>query len=205
MSLLTLFLEDDDDMAIPVVTWATLPAASSSTGKRYRVSDVGPNGSDWISKGTAWEPVQGIVTIARSAVAASVTGTLSEAALATITIKPAMMGSNGQLRITVLFSNNNNANAKNARVRFGGISGTVYLDASNTTNISLQWIVQVRNRNAANSQIGFVSTAAFGNSAAANVTGAIDTSSSQDLVITGQLANTGDTLTLESYSVELIR
>lgn len=206
MSLLTLFIEDDDDMAIPVVTWATLPAASSATGKRYRVSDVGPNGSDWISNGTAWEPVQGIVMLARSAVAASVTGTLSETALATLTIKAALMGANGQLRITTLWSHTNSANNKTLKIRLGGISGATMLDVTNTTTLSTHMINTIRNRNAANSQIANFSIAtSFTTNAAVNPTSAVDTTAAQDLVLTGTLANTGETITLESYSVELLR
>lgn len=36
------------------------------------------------------------------------------------------------------------------------------------------------------------------------VTATVDTASAQDLVITGTLASSGDTLTLESYLVELL-
>lgn len=203
MSLLTLFIEDDDDMAIPVVTWATLPAASSATGKRYRVSDVGPNGSDWISNGTAWEPVQGIVMLARSAVAASVTGTLSETTLATITLPAGLMGSNGQLRITTFWNGTNSANNKTCKIKLG--AGIVHTQVNTTSPVFTQ-LMMVRNRNAANSQVCHPAiSGSFTDTATTPTTLAIDTSVATTVTLTAQLANIGETLTIEAYTVELIR
>lgn len=41
---------------IDAVTFANLPAAASSTGRIYRVSDIGPKGTYWVSDGTIWKP-----------------------------------------------------------------------------------------------------------------------------------------------------
>lgn len=187
-------------------TWATLPSAAANSGTRVRVTDVGPNGSDWISNGTDWVPVNGFAMIARSAVASSVTGTTTETTLATITIPAGVMGTNGQLWIMTLWSNTSNANNKTLRVRFSGIAGTQYLLSTATTGVGSQIPLFIRNRNSASSQIGGNSSSAtFGHTASAAVTSAVDTSLATTLVISGQLANAGDTLTLESYTVELKR
>lgn len=190
---------------LPTYTWATLPAAAANNGKRVHVSDVGEGGSDWKSNGTLWLPVNGAVLLARSAVAASVTGTLLEVTLATINIPAGLMGLNGQVRITTLWSAGaSNVNSKTCVVRFGG---NAYLGANIANNLTLQSQQIVRNRNAANSQVGFLSgtTVSYGMANAVKGTSAVNTAASTDIAIAGQLGNTGDTLTLESYTVELLR
>jgi hypothetical protein len=140
--------------------------------------------------------------LAASAVAASHTGDTLEAALATIAIPAGAMGPNGQLRVTTQWTYTNSANAKTLRVRFGGTSGTPYLAQSSTTTASAVFQNRIANRGAANSQIGNSNTS-FGATTGAVVTSAVDTSAAVNLVITGVLANAGDTVTLESYLVEL--
>lgn len=144
---------------------------------------------------------------ASAATGMSVTGTSSETALATITVPAGSMGLNGIIRVTPLFSYTNSANNKTLRVRLGGISGPAFLANTATTSLLAQPIVMIRNRGVANSQVGF--TAATFSSIATTTgslaTGSVDTSAATTLVISGELANTGETITLESYIVELIR
>jgi len=45
----------------------------------------------------------------------------------------------------------------------------------------------------------------FGSSGAAPKTGTIDTAAAQDIVIRGQLANSGETITLAAYVVEILK
>ncbi|HET8708123.1 MAG TPA: hypothetical protein VFM46_17590, partial [Pseudomonadales bacterium] len=156
---------------IATYPWATLPAASSNSGVRVRVSDVGPNGTDWISNGTDWVPVNGFALLARNAVQATVTNTLTETTLATVTIPAGLMGSNGQLRITALWSNNNSGNNKTPRVRFGG---TAFYQQTVTNQLANSTLTIIRNRNATNSQVGgALGQAGLGTSAGAPVTGTI--------------------------------
>lgn len=189
---------------LPTYTWATLPSAAANNGLRVHVSDVGEGGSDWKSNGTLWLPVNGSVLLARSAVAASVTGTAAETALATITIPAGLMGTNGQLRVTQLWTVTNSANTKTLRARFGGMSGIIYTNAPLTTSGCAQFLTQIRNRGAANSQVGGISTGYVATSGSA-VVSAVDTSQATTIVLSGQLASVGETITLESYSVELLR
>jgi hypothetical protein len=140
-----------------------------------------------------------------SAVAVSGPADTNENILATITIPAGAMGPNGRLRIHTLWTVNNNANVKAARVRLGGIGGTDFLGANIASTLSMQSQVMIANRNAANSQVGFaVTTTSFALVNATNVTAAIDTSAATTLVITAAKATAGDTMTLESYLVELI-
>lgn len=77
-----------------------------------------------------------------------------------------------------------------------------------TTTATLSDSRIIRNRNANKSQISQnISSPAggFGSSASAFITAAIDTTVDQVIYISGQLANTGETVTLEGYSIEVIR
>lgn len=184
-------------------TWAGLPAAASFAGYRARVTDVGVGaGIIVISDGTRWVP-NGMQLLARSAVQQSVTGTTSETVLATVTVPANLMGINGGLLIWPTFSYTNNANTKTIRARFGGIGGTQYAINSVTTTASAAGLIKVRNRGSASSQVGGSgnSIGGLGTSAAAVVTSAVDTTQNADIVLTGTLAVTTDTISLETYDV----
>lgn len=145
--------------------------------------------------------------LARSAVAASLTGTVSETALATVTIPAGAMGLNGGLEVRTVWSVTNSANTKTCRVRLGGVSGTAHLSSSLTTSATLHDFRRIRNRGSAASQVcSTAATAAspVGNSGVAVTTSVIDTSVSQDVVISGQLGLGSETITLEAYEVWLL-
>ncbi len=165
------------------------------------------NLSDVSSARSAMANLKGIYILASSAVASSITGTTTETALATVTIPAGAMGATGMLRVSTQWSYTNSANNKTIRIRFGGMSGTQYLSVTPTTTASLRDIPRlIMNRNATNSQIGGVvsGTAGYAPTTGSCVTSAVDTTSAVDLVMTAALANTGETITLESYLVELI-
>jgi hypothetical protein len=144
--------------------------------------------------------------LAASAVAVSVTGTTNETALATVAIPAGAMGLNGGLHVYTTWSMTNSANAKTPRVRLGGIAGTAFMAVGFTTAATFTDFRRIRNRNSASSQVASAasaSSAAFGATSTSVTTGAVDTSVSQDLVISGLLASAAETLTLESYEVWL--
>lgn len=145
-------------------------------------------------------------TVGQSAVAASVTGTTNETVLATIKIPGGAMGANGVMRIITLWTVTNSANNKQLRVRLGGDAGTPFLSLGVTTVAAAQELTLIRNRNSAASQVGFAATPAssYGTSTSANTTATVDTAADTSLVITGQLTNTGETITLEAYTVEIL-
>jgi hypothetical protein len=137
--------------------------------------------------------------LAQSSVAQAHTGDLVETTKATVTIPANAMGANGRVRVTSVWSATNNANNKTLRVKFGG---TNYLAQNITTTQSFIHQAQIGNRNSASSQVGTGNTA-FGSAGQAISTSAVNTGSSVDITFTIQLANAGDTATLESYIVEL--
>lgn len=143
--------------------------------------------------------------IASSATPVSGPADTSENILATVTIPAGVMGTNGRLRIESLWTITNSANNKIVRVRLGGISGTQFLGRVIGAAATFYNLFTISNRNAANSQVSNQSNGDFTISTASVVTGSIDTSTAQSLVFTGQKASAGETITLESYLVELIR
>lgn len=144
--------------------------------------------------------------LAKSAVAVGPhTGTATETILATVAVPARLMSTNGILRITSLWNYTSSANAKTCRIRLGGISGTAFLEAAITSGVTMHALTVLRNRNATNSQVGGQASGAMnGSSGSAIVTAAIDTTANQDLVFTAQLANTGESITLHAYEVELL-
>lgn len=143
--------------------------------------------------------------LAQSSVGVSCGADTSEDTLATVTVPAGAMGANGRLRITTIWTITNSGNNKTFRIRFGGTSGTIFGTGTLTTIASIHDQREVCNRNSASSQIGGVNggTGGWGTSSGANVTSAVDTSSETTVVITGQKASSGETITLESYLVEL--
>ncbi len=193
-------------------TWATLPAASAwPVGEAVYISDVGVGGSRWITNGSIWVPEGGRVLLGQDSPAQSLTGNTTDQTGPSGTIRaivpvPAnMMGANGVIEIETLWTYTNSANAKNIRVRFGGTSGTLFLNTAPTTTYGLQNVCYIRNAGATNSQKGFVAASGSHYGTASGTpwptTGAIDTTAAQGLIIGGQLTNTGETITLDAYAV----
>lgn len=147
-----------------------------------------------------------VVVLAALATGWSHTGDTLETALVTIPIAAGLMSANAVLRIGTLWSFTNSANNKTPRIRLGGIAGTQFFNAVFTTNASYTESRSIRNRGATNSQVGTAagSIATAGGTGTAVTTGAVDMSVAQDLVLSGQCANAGETITLESYTVELL-
>lgn len=143
-----------------------------------------------------------------SGVAVSGPADTSENILATITVPAGAMGLNGRLRWEAHWTFTNSANSKTCRVRFGGIGGSAYTSVAFTTTANFRDFKGLANRGASNSQISvadvFGPGSSFGGGTGTVVTSAIDTSAATTLVITGQKASAGETITLESYLVELI-
>jgi hypothetical protein len=143
-----------------------------------------------------------------SGAASSAGANTTENTLATVTIPGGLMGANGILRVTTLWTMTNSANNKTITVKLGGTAGTAYCNLVLGTGIaSARYQHQIQNANSQASQVGFVSanTVGFGTAAGANVTSSIDTSATTTLVITGTKASSGEVLTLQSYLVELLR
>ena len=131
------------------------------------------------------------------------TGTTSLTDLATVTVPGGAMGPNGKLRITVHATQTNNANVKTLRFTLGGQSLLAVNLASNLTT-ALQRTIS--NTGSSSAQISYApgTSGSFALNASPHATGTVDTSTSQSLAISMQLANAADGFTLLDYHVEVL-
>lgn len=149
--------------------------------------------------------VKGVYILGASGVASStLTGTTAETTLATITVPANAMGANGFVRITSSFVATGAAGTRTLRCKFGGT--TFQATANGTTILGVANICTIANRNSTTSQVGGQgeSGTGVGGATLSPVTAAIDTTSAQNITITGQLGDAGDSMTLNTYLVELI-
>lgn len=148
----------------------------------------------------------GAYTIAHSSLSIPLTGSVAESVMATIPIGSNTMGINGAILIETVWSFTNNANAKTVRHRYSGVGGVSFHTNSTLANL-LTYRMQciISNRALTNSQFGFTNApVSWGTSTAANITAAVDTTVTTSVVITAQLGNAADTISLERYLVQLI-
>jgi hypothetical protein len=149
-------------------------------------------------------PVFGFSLLAKSGTSAAVTGTAAETVLATISIPANTIGPNGQMKINAYWTTTSSANNKTIRVRLGGLSGSVIFSAVPTTVANVWSSTILNDANSTSSQFMISEVARGTDSLVATVsaTSAVDMTSSQSLVITGQLSTTSETITLNGYTVE---
>lgn len=137
--------------------------------------------------------------LAQAAPGATLTGTAIESVLATITVPAKAMGRNGMLRISTAWSLTNSENEKKIVLRFGGVvmsSDTVITTSRYQTQQSIQ------NKGDFDSQVFVFGGAAYTGMPVSTM--GKDTTAPQDIEIVAQLSSSGETITLEAYTVELI-
>lgn len=136
--------------------------------------------------------------LAGLAVAASCVSTAFDEVLASFTIAAGVLGVNSILQIEPLWTFTSSANNKVVKVRLGG--ATVY-NATRTTSVKEAPLIVLANRNSLMSQIQPYDYGYAVAEAGAPATYTIDFSQPVDVEITGQLANSGDSLKLEYFRV----
>lgn len=117
--------------------------------------------------------------------------------LLTIPVPGGAMGVNGLLQIETLLSNIGNTNAKTMTMTFGGTNIQSVAQAT-AANVGSEWRTVVQNRGAQNVQVfGPPGNVGFGVTATPNSVAAIDTSATQNIVVSGTLAVATDWIILE--------
>ena len=169
-------------------TWANKPSVAP-LGQIICVTDVGENGILCRGDGTNWKRMSHITYYSLSGTV-SLTGTTTETTLLTIPIKGGLMGLRGRLNAASFFSLTNNANVKTLRAKIGAntIASATPIN-QNVTGFHF-WLLNLNSN-----------TSQRNNNAASF---SIDTTVSMDLIITGQLANAADSMTLSTLTLELI-
>lgn len=131
------------------------------------------------------------------------TGDLLETTLATADIPGGIMGASGSLRINLAYSHNNSINNKTFRAYYGG--QLVYSDIENTNSLSQAYTLRIRSQNSFAAQLVSSNSewtpALYNTDAPLTVNSAI----TQTFLVTGQLANAGDFVQLDSLIIEFLR
>ena len=131
-----------------------------------------------------------------SGAASSVTGTTTLTTLATCTLPGGALGPNGHVHIFTYWTMTGSTNSKIIRSQFGNqayLAETITaLTTIGTVRETIVW--------AANSRIAQVGSSFFGANTT-NFTSSVDTKNSVAILLTGQLSNTSETITLAAYSV----
>lgn len=126
-----------------------------------------------------------------------------ENTLLSLTIPGNSLGANGLIRLSQMWFFTNNANAKQLRVRFGGVA----LITFNQINFGgFQHIITIQNRNNTGAQMTQSANPPFGSfSVDIRVGSNVDTTVDQPLLITMEKAVGADACRLETYIVEICR
>lgn len=152
----------------------------------------------------------GFGILAKSGTAVPLTGSTSETALATIAIAASAVGANGVIHVRTFWSMPSSGNQKSMRLRLGAaaLAGTVVSSVAGTTIANADIETTIRALNATNSQSS-MSKGPRGTdylvSGGVATSSAIDMTAAQNIVITGQLASSGETLTLLGYLVQVAK
>ena len=181
-------------------TWANKPTTATA-GQTICITDIGENGSLWRGDGTKWVRLHSIKFYDLSA-AVVLTGTTFAATLATITIPAGLIGANGKVKFYPLWSNTNNANTKTLRVVLNGAT-TVYTGTSQNS-VHNSGLLILRNFNSETTQrMSSGMVAGLGSTTGSIAATTVNTTTPVTVTVTGQLANSTDTMTLESLFVEI--
>lgn len=151
-------------------------------------------------------PIGVAYPLAHSFVGVSGAADTNENTLATITLPAGALGANGYLEIEAKWTYTNSANNKTLRVKFGA---TTLYSLTATTTAAAHSYVRIGNANAANAQVStnwsYVGANTLVALAGAANTATIDTSAAVPILITGQKASGAEALTLDFYTVKVVR
>lgn len=191
---------------VKTFTWANKPAANTvPAGYKIRVTGLLPSPLEqyFYSDGTNWYPDGNQITYARTAVSATTTGSTSEIVLATISMKGNIMLANSQANISSAWSSSGTAGTRTIRFRLGGEAGTIICAASLTAAAVHTMNARLSNRNSVSSQYCRLETLINASGTVTSATDTADMSTDKDIVITAQSTSAADSITLESYLVEV--
>lgn len=140
--------------------------------------------------------------LARSGVAATIdANSTGELPVGQFKLPGGILGANGVLRVTTIWTVTNNGNTKTARVRLGGMGGTAFTFAF-SGQVSIVSVFNIHARGAQNSQL--CSSGLEGSAASANQSATVDFTQDQQIIITGQKNTGSDTMTLEGWSADIL-
>jgi hypothetical protein len=170
--------------------------------------DIEAPGSDLAALLAAIADLSPVQSIAQTYVAGSaVTGTTNETVVATIPIPIGTVKAGDKIVVIPHFSMAaNNANVKTGRVRLGGIGGTEIWNGAMASTLQVKPSIEIEFITLATQRaFNLNNLTGFGTTTAAVVTAAVDFSAAVDIVVTVDLDNGADSVTLLGYSATLYR
>lgn len=186
-------------------TWANRPS-SAKPNEIIKVTDIGPVDELFFYTGSRWAPLNGTLVLASTNTSVSVTGTVDQTELATFTLPGGLVSANGVIEISSFWTVTNSANSKIIKIKIGQTSdpvtgGSSFVNRTETTILYHQHFCALRAANATNAQKAASSTlaAGFGSTTGTIFTNNYDLTTDKKIFCTGQLANTGETITLRGY------
>lgn len=197
--------------AVETYAWVNRPNAADYVNEMIFASDIGANGTYFMSTGSYWVPVGGEAVLAKSGASASFTGAVGEQSIVSYTLPGGLMTPWSQLEIIILWSYTNSANTKILRVRHssvgGGTAGDAYFYFAGTTTASVQNICAIRSNNSITAQKGWgIGTGGVSGLGALNASLSAfnrNLANASDIVLTGQLASAAETITIDAYTITL--
>lgn len=142
----------------------------------------------------------------------ALTGTTNETVFATLSLPGGLPGANGLFVHQMSCEQTNDSSVKTLRLRIGaagaGTGGTALRGVGVTSSASFFDGGAFENRNATNVQRALQSAGGgtgWGIGGSNTATAAIDTTAAFEIVMTGQLADTNDSMTLKAWNVRLFR
>lgn len=186
---------------------------SLSTPQENQLINAGQ--ADRLSEEEFWSLLSfsGNRVLGQSGVAQTVTAaSTAEEVLAQVAIPAGALGINGSIRVKSMWTGTNNANVKTTRYRLGAtaLGGSAFF--AHTSGLTSQRTftppeVLIWNRGVANSQVAFSVTSGGAVVSSGNDVAPFTEDTSLPLIvsITGQKATGSDTLTLEAWTIELLR
>ena len=183
-------------------TWANKPA-TAPLGQIICITDVGENGSLWRGNGTKWIKLNAFVLYS-NLTTTSLTGTTIETTLATIPIKGGVLGENGKIRFYILGTVTNSANNKSFRLKH---AATTLWQIAYTTAVGVTAQILFFNKNSESSQVTslYNSSILSGSASTAVTPSSIATSADFSLTITGQLADSADSISVTAIFAEIMQ
>ena len=169
-------------------TWANKPSVAP-LGQIICVTDIGENGILCRGNGTKWVRMHP-TTVSSLGSSVVLTGTTAETTLLTIPIKGGLMGLGGRLNVLSFYAFTNNANSKTVRAKVGATVVASMVSTNQSTSGFNFWMLNI---NSETSQRTITSAGI-----------SVDTSVDFTLTLTGQLANSADSLTVFAQTLEVI-
>lgn len=178
----------------PVMTWAELMAVPANTNlnRIVFVSDIGINGSRWVSNGVNWRPLAPVILAADHTARSVPNDSTTPTKLFSYIVPAGLLSDRSLLSFYPVLSYPGDTDAKNIRAFYG--AGSAYSKTRNlATNLLEAPIIQMMTTGPASQKYPFSGSVTFGSGSNATVsTSAVPTDVDQEFYLEAGFAAAGD-------------